>query len=1178
MQKGDDSSEHSSELSLGSVPHFEDEHEAFAASRSSQYVYIPPRDHYFPYLDQHANTLEGDVTLPLVLLGSEGSGKSALLANWVAKRRKTKHRDEFLFQHFVGCSAQSCQLSHTLFRLECALKEFFQLREMEVPDSEERLRWSLNRFLEAAAKKHSPARIVIIIDGVNRLKCEGVPDGSLHWLPTELHPCVRFIVSTVEFERAVSKFQDEEQHRTWIELARRQAVQKLEPLRMEPLSGSCRQKIINDFSSKYPGKLNLQESQYNRIVAAPAASQPLFLRSLLQSLRLGLSFTTSSIDSLLESFLHCNTAFELVNVLQRLCSTSIFKNDSELLGKIFTVLYVSRNGLSEGEIWGLIKMVCKNEPDESIAPALYSILREFCMVVNGLYSFSHEIYREVVYDNYIRSHDALIHWHHLMAKFFGQLPPIDRKLECLPYHLEVAGCWTKVKNCLTDIEMFRLWWTPKFKKEFINLWASLTARPGKSQEVDAQETGTSTGDASTSRPIYDIVEEYTKSLDEFRDIREPKDEELAETILQIGDFLIEFSTLGYEEIADVPASIHPVIPSEDLCSMGVPHIKEDEMGSYLFTPAWEPPDDGKKDESTKPKEDLPVRTMYFFNRWMWIQFPYISAGNCAARYFKGKEVRQAVSGDSSTKKLSESASLERPHSVRLTIVRPKSRLLSANATSLSLPELKFNKKAAKTMRKIVGGEANDPEAGAEIVARRMLGLQDKIQGLREEYDFICGQKNALVKRLDAVKVHHKELCLLGSEGEEYDKLLEDLIAKTEDIAKKHSRKKVVNSNLQRVTLMCERHPPESGAIISDVENKLKQDEFIIREIKSRLYEQDFERQSHIVSFRRMKTLVQDGRDMYTKLLDYRYGMKRYLQNQNAEDQRVILARAAKSASSKSHSSNAHKLGSNEGEVPEGSEVAAKADNWQQTWQIISMRTGITDPDIFFQRQNNAGKLVDQMKTLKHSSEMRLKHLKEDATNTEIELERLRYEATSFGGQSRDAYVRQNELGKMQQHMRREKEKTESAEQLQQQVTAGILHLCELLKIPIRGEDAALVDVFHDIESMLEKYMEEQDKGLSSAGADSPGGFNRSIAMGPDGSAFSRVPDMEISKTRVAAKLPSKAADTGRNASARESEDDELDDEGMWDRKFAKGQAQKSLRDNIRKAAKQSRTGVLSTTL
>lgn len=122
------------------------------------------------------------------------------------------------------------QLAHTLFRLETALKSFFQLREMKVPDTEEELRWSLNRFLAAAAKKHHPARIVIIIDGINLLKADGEPDGALHWLPTEMPPCVRFLVSTVEFERkahprrGVVDSTDLPQHRTFVELSRRQCA------------------------------------------------------------------------------------------------------------------------------------------------------------------------------------------------------------------------------------------------------------------------------------------------------------------------------------------------------------------------------------------------------------------------------------------------------------------------------------------------------------------------------------------------------------------------------------------------------------------------------------------------------------------------------------------------------------------------------------------------------------------------------------------------------------------------------------------------------------------------------------------------------------------------------------------------------------------------------------------
>lgn len=70
---------------------------------------------------------------------------------------------------------------------------------LQVPETEDRLRWSLSRYLAAAAKKAYPAHLVIVIDGINALKSENSPDGALHWLPTELPSNVRFIVSTVVF-------------------------------------------------------------------------------------------------------------------------------------------------------------------------------------------------------------------------------------------------------------------------------------------------------------------------------------------------------------------------------------------------------------------------------------------------------------------------------------------------------------------------------------------------------------------------------------------------------------------------------------------------------------------------------------------------------------------------------------------------------------------------------------------------------------------------------------------------------------------------------------------------------------------------------------------------------------------------------------------------------------------
>jgi hypothetical protein len=42
------------------------------------YVFVPAKDHFFTTLDQHADTIEGDVKLPLVIAGNEGEHQPLL--------------------------------------------------------------------------------------------------------------------------------------------------------------------------------------------------------------------------------------------------------------------------------------------------------------------------------------------------------------------------------------------------------------------------------------------------------------------------------------------------------------------------------------------------------------------------------------------------------------------------------------------------------------------------------------------------------------------------------------------------------------------------------------------------------------------------------------------------------------------------------------------------------------------------------------------------------------------------------------------------------------------------------------------------------------------------------------------------------------------------------------------
>lgn len=937
---------------------------------------------------------------------------------------------------------------------------------MKVPDTEVELRWSLNRFLEAASKKHFPARIVIIIDGIHRLKAEGTPDGTLYWLPTELPPCVRFIVSTVEFERNPRGKRENPQHLTYVELCRRQCP----ILKIEPLGVATRHSVINAFCSLHPDDVDISEAQQFKIVTAQSSAQPMYLRTLLQALRLATTLTKVNSDELLDQFLACNTAHELIDRNLNVCCQSEDTFDGtfdeslfglsgnvdnvlpDLLGKMMTVVYVSRSGLTEAEIWGLIKMVTQTEPSEEQTRKLMCILKDYTMVVNDMYSFSHEIYREVVFAKYITSRSSLIKWHNILARFFGQLPPCDRKLVALPYHLEKAGSWSKVKNCLTDIEMFQLWWTPKFKNDFIKFWSSLTQRISiVGDDIKDENTKVNSSNATNisnganltlignssnnsqeadsavlrNRPSYDVVDEYVKSLDEYRTLKHPSDETVAGIILEIGDFLLEFATLGHEKDADVPALIHPKVLSEDLKAIGVPYIEIDEDGrSSLVYPEIlhslcnkqkNDIDGSTADAPTKAIEDVPVCTNYFYHRWMWIQFPYVALGNCDVRYSEGinqklQDMTAAEgvnnNGNKSSKNILSNSMNTLRHSTSADSIRlKKNNLLSASMNSIpgnpndsgapmktwdpktfKLPEIKFNRKAARSVPRILREDhLNEGGSGGNSkVAQRMVALQDSIQNYREEYDFLIQMKSILVRRLQDFKDNLIDLQRTAEGCTQFDDDLQFAIKREQDASVKCEKVKLYNKNLYELSLMCDRYPANVPALITELTNKIELDKLIIAEIKKRLWEQKFERQRYQITFHHMKSLIKEAVDMHNKLLEYRYALRKDLTQQAIEDEKLLtqknsaLSKSSNnfsaSSGNKSDISNKKPDGTTKqiksgkgstkigpsvsgenasvGSVETGSDIPQQL-TWEEKWSLISSRTGIIEPDAFFQRMNNA---------------------------------------------------------------------------------------------------------------------------------------------------------------------------------------------------------------------------------
>ena len=110
---------------LGSqLTHVEQEreaHEAFADVRKRVYI---GREEYFEAIDKHFESVARGENEPLVILGTSGCGKSALVANWCG-RFEEKNPDDFLFMHFIGSSPESASHLNLLRRL---VSKLFNIR------------------------------------------------------------------------------------------------------------------------------------------------------------------------------------------------------------------------------------------------------------------------------------------------------------------------------------------------------------------------------------------------------------------------------------------------------------------------------------------------------------------------------------------------------------------------------------------------------------------------------------------------------------------------------------------------------------------------------------------------------------------------------------------------------------------------------------------------------------------------------------------------------------------------------------------------------------------------------------------------------------------------------------------------------------------------------------------
>jgi nephrocystin-3 len=251
-----------------------------------------------------------------IITGDSGSGKSALMAHTIERLRQDGKR--IVLGHFVGASSASRNARGIFYHLSDQLK-----RNYEIDLGSTSTFSSLQDEFAFLLSKINEGGAVIAIDALDQLDEDSQP---LDWLPEYLPESVHLLVSTTS-----GPILKRLRQREWDEFA------------MEPFDREEREAFVVRYLADY-GK-SLTSDHVGAIASNPKCRNPLFLKMLLEEVRLSAHFT--NLDETIDHYLSVR---DLDGLFQLMLERMELQLTRGFIERFFASLAASHTGLNVTEL------------------------------------------------------------------------------------------------------------------------------------------------------------------------------------------------------------------------------------------------------------------------------------------------------------------------------------------------------------------------------------------------------------------------------------------------------------------------------------------------------------------------------------------------------------------------------------------------------------------------------------------------------------------------------------------------------------------------------------------------------------------------------------------------------------------------------------------------------------